>query len=189
MVKGVPFWDAFTSQMEWTCFDFKTVKTLRILKATRLWREAYVLAASSFISIQRHWLKHHRVTQHSDKDVGGKAASEWRKERKLLMECDGMCLYHVIEGGGVGMGCTVCVPRSRNCCDRLWGSDSWICLSQLSVGARRFCANELAGSRGQTSPVSRLKITFIAFAELIQAHKKWELHRRGPLLLLLLCSF
>lgn len=64
------------------------------------------------------------VTKHSDQDVGGKAASEWRKKRKLLMECDGMCLYHVIEGGGVEMGCTVCVPRSRNCCDRLWGSDS-----------------------------------------------------------------
>lgn len=64
------------------------------------------------------------VTKHSDQDVGGKAASERRKKRKLLMECDGMCLYHVIEGGGVGMGCTVCVPHSRNCCDRLWGSDS-----------------------------------------------------------------
>lgn len=62
--------------------------------------------------------------KHSDQDVGEKAASEWWKECKLLMECDGMCLYHVIEGGGVGMGCTVCVLRSRNCCDRLWGSDS-----------------------------------------------------------------
>lgn len=48
------------------------------------------------------------------------------------------------------------------------------------------CANELASSHGQSSPFALLKITFTAFAQLIQAHKKWELHRCCPLLLLLL---
>lgn len=86
-----------------------------------------------------------------------------------------MSLYHFYEE-----------RRGCYCCDRLHERDGRICPSWLSVAAYTVCANELASSHGQSSPFALLKITFTSFAQLIQAHKKWELHRRCPLLLLLL---
>lgn len=89
-----------------------------------------------------------------------------------IIKGNGMSLYHL--------------RRGCYCCDRLHEHDGRICPSWLSVGAYTVCANELASSHGQSSPFALLNITFTAFAQLIQAHKKWELYRRCPLLLLLL---
>lgn len=95
-----------------------------------------------------------------------------QKKRRTVIRGNGMSLYHFYEE-----------RRGWNCCDRLHEHDGRICPSWLSYTV---CANELASSHGQSSPFALLKITFTAFAQLIQAHKKWELHRHCPLLLLLL---